>query len=426
MKGICPTCGRTDTKRRVGAERVCRSCGTRFTAPTPLWERSIFALVFFVGVFIFGAIGVGIIAIGLNVNAVPVASSRAIGCGSMVLILALLCLVQGVRELIGRGKNPREQSEVNSSVEVVSTDEPDVIPSAPPLVPQKQAVSLVREIAEKHGAKGILRMLGQFREDHLANAAAHFAQAMHDDETPLALLDTSVFHNGKAGLLITNRGVYSSFCRRPIWLADIEDVLFARPGFDDFLVWYFFGIIYVFIYGFRRFQNRLVVNGTTVYLTGNRLRGDFWIELLTALADAARQMPTSIGVRKRKPELVVLETSLSLRGGEAIEVRRTVNPMWQQVEQSIRDLDRDGRPSLRIWAGEVERAPALDILGGNGKYVLRELGDGWIFYDPSQGEEEVEICPGLVGHRFPAFYVCADLKRVLQIARHYFETGTPE
>jgi hypothetical protein len=329
----------------------------------------------------------------------------------------------------------------------------------------------VRAIAEKYKAKGILRKLGNLREDHVANAIACFAQVMDDEETPLTLIDTSFLGNGKAGFLLTNRGLYSSFQSRPLWLSDIHDVSYATPGFERYLFlslltaailvlaylggmmgagigellshiglpprpfslgWSILSLLLSLYYvvfvslGFRQLQTRLLVNGKAVYCGRNRLRGAFWTELLTALAEAARQAQVGEGDGRRKPSVVVLETTLRSHENESVEVRNIRNPSWRDLEQSIRDLDQQSHPSLRIWAGEVEQAPALDILGGSGKYSLRELGDNWVYYDPNGGEDEVEVCVSGAGYRCPAFYVCTDLDRVLEIARHFVETGTPE
>jgi hypothetical protein len=96
-----------------------------------------------------------------------------------------------------------------------------------------------------------------------------------------------------------------------------------------------------------------------------------------------------------------------------------------EIEQCLGDLDSCGRPWVRLWSGEPEDSSALEILGGNGRYVLRES-DGWTYYDPAGGEEEIEILPGDPGSRCPAYYVCRDLTQVLQIARQFGETGRCE
>lgn len=422
MKSICPQCGSAESRRRWGAQCVCRECGTRFTPPTSVWERLIFALIFFVPGLVFAVIGVVTIVVALEV-AGPQAGG-IFGCGTGAGVLALMCLVQGVRELIGHGKSFSDRTGGDSVGEALEDGHPQVLPVSPPLLPQEFAETLVREIAEDHGAKRILQLLGNLPQKHVDNAVACFAEQMADDETPLVQLDSSFLSNGKAGLLITNRGLYSSFYSHPVWLADIDEVSYAKPGVGDYLLSHLFGgLFYAFFFGFRRLQNRLLVNGKTVYATGTRLRSEFWLELLTELAEAARQMEIAESSEAQRPSVVVLETALRVGEDEAVELRQIRSPSRQDLERNIRALDQDSHPTLRIWAGEAEQAPALEILGGNGRYVLRERGDGWVFYDPSAGEEEVEVC---TGHRAPAYYVCTDLQRVLEIAHHYVETGTPE
>lgn len=402
--------------------RVCRACQTRYTLPTPVWERSIFAVIFLMAAVFFGLIAFGIGELmreGAKGNAGM--ALRGQSCSGLVWAIAALFLAQAARELGRRRKEPgqglpegwRERFDGEDRVAA------SVVP--PGTVPTERAEALLCAIAQKHGAMGILRRLGQHRADHLANATARFAREMGEDETVLAVLDTSFLGNGKAGLIVTNRGVYSSFRPGAIWLSDIQDVSYLVPRYGDlFAAWSLRGKLRLIFQGTRHLQYRLLVNGDVVHAGTNNLRADFWIELLTTLAAEARaaRVPFGDGVDAR-PRIPVLETSL-YPPGEPAEVRHLRDPSWREVEQSIRALDGEHRPSVRLCAGE---GLALDILGGHGTYALREPGDGWVYYDPSQGEEEVEVCTGAAGYRCPAFYVCTDLNRVLEIARHFLEAG---
>jgi hypothetical protein len=384
----------------------------------------LFAALFLLPGLLIGALGVGILA-ALVMNPPADRTMRRGGwlCGSCTAGVAFYCLAQGIREL--RGRRKQAPAEPPSDAEPLF-QRSRCATRQPPLIPKDQAESLVRAVAEKYRAKGTLRKLGAIPQKHLDKAAAHYAHEMEEEETPLALLDTSFLQNHTAGLLLTNRGLYSSFRPHPIWLCDIEEVSFPPPPERDVLASLFFGRMYRIWYQSKHLMKQhMLVNGELVY-AGNQLRAEYWIELLLELAATARQERLSPGGASVAPSLVVLEASLSPRGGQPAEVHRVRDPVWQQIEQSIRDLDQDSYPSLRIWAGEPGEAPALEILGGNDKCVLRELGDGWTYYDPSQGEEEIEVCTGDPGYRCPAFYVCTDLRRVLEIAHHYFETGTPE
>lgn len=322
------------------------------------------------------------------------------------------------------------------------------VPSAAPLVPLEQAESLLRDIAKNHKANGILRKLGHFRAGHLSNARASFARDMGDDETPLYLVDRSFLGNGKAGFLLTNRGIYSSYSSHPCWLADIEEISYGKPESSGVVmsilgVLFFFVLIVVqdrdarWLLGkliaacvaleeVRRafIAHRLLINGKLV--CKRRLSEKFWIELLTKLAAAAKGDRLVLAAPKSAPTLVILETTIFAHEGIPIETRQIHDPSWEQIEQSIRELDQDSHPSLRIWAGEVNQAPALEILGGNGKYALRELGNGWVYYNPDGEAEEVEVCVSGSGYRCPGFYVCADPHRVLEVALRFTATGTPE
>ena len=102
------------------------------------------------------------------------------------------------------------------------------------------------------------------------------------------------------------------------------------------------------------------------------------------------------------------------------------DPTWEQIEQAIRALDGHAQPLVRLWAGEPEQSPGLEVIGGNGKYALREVDEGWVYYDPTHGEEEVVVQTSGEGHRCPAFFVCTDVGQVMEIARRFCETGTFE
>ena len=115
------------------------------------------------------------------------------------------------------------------------------------------------------------------------------------------------------------------------------------------------------------------------------------------------------------------------RGGEQPdEIRRYRNAEWERIEQSIHELDGEMLPSLRIWRGQPNEGTALDVLGDKGKYVLREAGEGWVYYDPNRGDEEVEVCKSGQAYRCPAFYVCTDQDQVLKIVRLFIDRGSFE
>jgi len=72
------------------------------------------------------------------------------------------------------------------------------------------AEHIVRDLAKKHGQRAVLKRLGNFKTKLIANAKASFAPRMTNEETPLILYDRSFLMNGKAGVLLTDRAIYSS------------------------------------------------------------------------------------------------------------------------------------------------------------------------------------------------------------------------
>lgn len=83
------------------------------------------------------------------------------------------------------------------------------------------AISITRTLAKCHGVRGAV--LGGISRKKIQNARQEFAPEMGEKETALAMADSSLLSQGKAGLLVTDKRVYSS--RAPaIELADITSV----------------------------------------------------------------------------------------------------------------------------------------------------------------------------------------------------------
>jgi hypothetical protein len=103
------------------------------------------------------------------------------------------------------------------------------------------------------------------------------------------------------------------------------------------------------------------------------------------------------------------------------------NPTWEQVETSIRTQDRITHPLTRLRLDPDQEEPALDILGGNGRFVLMELGGKWQYYDPSAaGDEELPVWTSDQGYQALPCDICFDIERVVRIARRFFDTGSFE
>lgn len=135
--------------------------------------------------------------------------------------------------------------------------------------------SIIREVASRHHADSILKKIAKIEPKQLANARAGFASEMSEDERPLYLFDNSFWQNGKAGLLLTDRRLYSSFARAPIAYEEIYTTTFEKPK-----------------NGKQAEKNNLakpalLVNGAAIY-TGPACV-PFWIDVLPQLGKACRK-----------------------------------------------------------------------------------------------------------------------------------------
>jgi hypothetical protein len=494
ISAVCPDCGSRNSFRK-GRDRVCGACHARYTPPASLAERVMFGIVFIIPGFLLT------LAAGASILGMLSAKEQPLGCFGLAAaagVLGFACIGWGIKELGGRQIADRPQA-ISEDRPLASDDErPEVIedlstsitaaaniegiartPSAAPAqrriteavpapLPAELAESIVRQLAEKHGAKGVLQRLGRFPPAHLRNARESFARGLSKDETPLVFVDTSFLKNGKAGLLLTNEKLYSSrttpFALHEITEVKVQEpsplmivymffllalVLLPRllrgavmafpgvdPGWGSFLFcMYPLSAVLVFVLarmggGYRKHRYELIVNTVTVYEGGRPLRTAFWRELLGQLAVAAfvqERIPTArrAGPLSR-PESLTLETCPHGSQGEPLAVEFVHDAAWGQIEQAVRALDGHSHPLVRLWAGEPEQAPGLEVIGGNGKYVLREVEDGWVYYDSGKGDEEVKVQTSGEGYRCPAYYVCTDLEQVLRVARRFCETGTFE
>jgi hypothetical protein len=137
--------------------------------------------------------------------------------------------------------------------------------------------SIVRNLAQQHGRK---LKLGNHNPKHVANAKRSFAKDMGDDEVPFVFLDRSFFGNGKAGLLITDRRVYSSTVSSSVALADIRIATAEVKSTAEVML------------GGGTKDQTLFVNGAPFYTelaTMGRKPLTFYAEVLNALANAVRQ-----------------------------------------------------------------------------------------------------------------------------------------
>jgi hypothetical protein len=391
-------------------------------------------------------------------------------------IVGLFCAGRGIKELLTR--------EVVTPPGVRLTGRAPPVAPVPRLIPESEARALLRQIAERHRQAAVLRQLDRARSEgtpgpvslfvddlyfvvsrrrrctpgeRLSGALRSFARACDPEEVPLLFLDTSWRRNGRAGVLLTNRRLYSSRLRGPIELQDVTRVAFKDPsGGEMVFKLLVFGVHCMFgsilILGGPLFPRRLVVNGKSVFVGRPGIDPNFWVDLLTTFGETARwggvpceggpapTMPGSSGIIRpvglptdpswavwagpaRRPGVTALETLPHSAEGVPLAAESIDAPSWEQVERSIRGLDGHAHPLVRLWTGKPREPHGLEIIGGNGKYALREVGDGWVYYDPNGAEEEVAVQTSGAGHRCAGYYVCTDVEHVLRIARRYYETG---
>src|SRR5262249_21250093 len=133
-------------------------------------------------------------------------------------IVGLLCVARGLKELLRREAAPPPG--------LLTATEPGHVPPPPRAIPAARAEALVRGAAERQHEPAAVRLLGQLRPKHLAGPVASFARELGPDEVPLLFFDPSWRRNGRAGILVTNRRLYSSRLDGPIELEDITDVTF--------------------------------------------------------------------------------------------------------------------------------------------------------------------------------------------------------
>ena len=103
------------------------------------------------------------------------------------------------------------------------------------------------------------------------------------------------------------------------------------------------------------------------------------------------------------------------------------NATWEQAEAAIRSLD-----ETELTALTLERPDHSNVLvgGGNGRYILciTTVDERLVaLSDTAKADRESEelVAGGQPG-QYPSHLVVDDLETVLQAARTYFETGSPD
>jgi hypothetical protein len=94
----------------------------------------------------------------------------------------------------------------------------------------RDACALLDRVKLAHPIKVGFTKIGTIKPMTLKNARTSFAHSMTDEEVPLALLDSSFLQNGRAGLLLTNRRLYSSALRQPLKVRLIRNPMVKKAS----------------------------------------------------------------------------------------------------------------------------------------------------------------------------------------------------
>ena len=109
------------------------------------------------------------------------------------------------------------------------------------------------------------------------------------------------------------------------------------------------------------------------------------------------------------------------------------DPIWEQIEQSIRLLDKFQRPfvTLRL-RDEIAETGYLEIVGGQDVYsmyaaVYSTSTDSehtyLSYFDPTKSDKIVDVWTSDQGYYPEENYVCYDLHLILKVAHHYEQCG---
>ncbi len=106
-----------------------------------------------------------------------------------------------------------------------------------------------------------------------------------------------------------------------------------------------------------------------------------------------------------------------------------LDPPWEQIEKVIRRLDKFRFPF--VWFFQSERLtenaiPDFEVMGGDGEYSIAGTSRGgkrqW-FFDPSHGNDQIDLWLSDQGTSLEANRVCYDVNQVLVAVRCFNESG---
>jgi len=106
------------------------------------------------------------------------------------------------------------------------------------------------------------------------------------------------------------------------------------------------------------------------------------------------------------------------------------NPIWEQVEEAIRDLDHFCRPFIFVGLREkIAGEDCMTVMGGKNGYAISVADDkgGWLYYcDPSHTGGEVPVWTSDQGYYPMERHVTYNLELVLRLVRYYADRGEPD
>jgi hypothetical protein len=108
---------------------------------------------------------------------------------------------------------------------------------------------------------------------------------------------------------------------------------------------------------------------------------------------------------------------------------RIRNPTWDDIELAIRRLDRFCYPFVWLFQdvdATEDAPPEFNVLGGEGEYTMDYGPEGTElrYFDPTPGDDEIEVWRSDQGYACQAKYCCPSLDTVLRVTRYFCEHGT--
>ena len=107
------------------------------------------------------------------------------------------------------------------------------------------------------------------------------------------------------------------------------------------------------------------------------------------------------------------------------------NPTWDDIEGAIRRLDRYRYPFVWLFRAvdaAEDAVPDFTVIGGEGVFAFDCMTDGttYRYYDPTHGDEDIDIWRSDQGAVFEEKYCCYPIDIVLRATRYFCEHGAQD